>query len=105
MLEVTRTAGFLLDTQPRAGLIELRERPYNGSDSFERWARDESHPLAIAAAYRDGRLAGAADKANAPRLSESYTIEARALAARRMALAGYRLADILRAIFRISKTR
>ena len=97
-LEVTRTAGQLPGTHPRASLEELRERPYRGADSFERWAREESHPLAITTAYRDGRLAGAADKAKAPRLSENYVADARVLAARRMALAGYRLADILRAL-------
>jgi hypothetical protein len=99
MLEVIRTAGQLPGNHPRASLEELRERPYRGIDSFERWAREESHPLAITTAYRDGRLAGATDKVKAPRLSESYAADARALAARRMALAGYRLADVLRALF------
>ncbi len=104
MSEVMRAAGHLLESRPRTALVELRERPYAGEFSFERWARDESHPLAITAAYQNGTLPGAAEKALAPRLSEAYAADAHALAARRMALAAYRLADVLRAVFPAQRT-
>jgi hypothetical protein len=97
--EVLRTASHLLNTYAPAMLEEMRERPYRGPDMFDRWAREESYRLAIRESYRDGRLAGAADKKAAPRLPEDYAANAHALAARRMALSGYRLAEVLRALF------
>jgi hypothetical protein len=98
-LDVERTAAHLSAGHPRGALEELRERPYRGANAFERWTREESHRLAVSAGYRDGRLAGAADKQAALRLNDDYAVATRAIAARRMALAGYRLADVLRAIF------
>ncbi len=99
MPDVERTATQLLNAYAPAALDEMRERPYRGADSFERWAREESHRLAISEGYRNGQLAGAAERRNAPHLVEEYVANARALATRRMALAGYRLAEVLRAIF------
>lgn len=99
LLEVQRSATQLLATHPSGSVAELRERPYAGNASFERWAREESHVLAVTQGYRDGGLAGAADRKAAPHLNEEYVTNARAIAARRMALAGYRLAELLRALF------
>lgn len=99
MPDVERTAAQLLNSYAPAALDEMRERPYRGTDSFDRWAREESHRLAISESYRNGQLAGAAERRNAPHLAEEYVVNARALAARRMALSGHRLAEVLRAIF------
>ena len=97
--EVERTAAHLMAAHPRNALEELLERPYRGAAAFEGWTRDESHRLAVTTGYRDGRLAGAADRKAAPHLGDDYAADARSLAARRMALAGYRLANVLRVIF------
>lgn len=99
MLEVEKTASQLGAAHQAEALDEMRSRPYTGPDSFERWTREESHRLAISDAYREGRVRGAADKKGAPRLTEDYAHNARTLAARRMALSGHRLAEVLRAIF------
>ena len=64
----------------RAALEELRERPYTGEVAFERWAREESYPLAVRVAYQGGTLAAA--------FSEE----------RAVVLSGYRLADVLAAL-------
>jgi hypothetical protein len=97
--DVERVAGQLMAAHARAVLQEMHERPYRGPDSFERWTLEESHHLAVSTVYREGRLAGAADKREAPHLGEDYVAVARGIAARRMVLAGYRLAEVLRALF------
>ena len=99
MADVEKTATHLRSVHPPGLFEEMHNRPYRGPDSFARWILEESHPLAIGAAYRDGRLAGAPDKKKATRLAEDYIANARTIAARRMAMSGYRLAEILRAIF------
>jgi len=75
------------------------------ASTFKAWA-DESFDLARKVAYRDGRLRGARakDKADlkdikAPLLPDDYAAVAAQVAARRMALAGYRIADQLRVVF------
>lgn len=97
--EIEKNAGALRSANPPAALEEMRRLPYRGAESFARWIYDESHALAISAAYRSGGLAGGADKKSPMRLSEEYAAGARAIAARRMALSGYRLAEVLRALF------
>ena len=99
MADVERTAARIANGHPRGVLEEMRESPYQGPATFESWTIGESHRLAITDGYRAGRLAGAADKRDALRLDEDYAANARAIAARRMTLAGYRLAEVLRAIF------
>ena len=76
-----------------------------GADSFKVWA-DESFELARKVAYREGRLQGARvrDKAElktieAPVLPDDYAGAAAQVSARRMALAGYRIADRLNVVF------
>jgi hypothetical protein len=66
--------------------------------AFRSWGSDESYPLARSLAYRPG-LATGTDAASAVALPADYVREARKVAERRVAMAGYRLADILRTIF------
>ena len=89
--------GILDDPQLRRGrLRELAERP-----AFAQWA-DESYRWAGAVAYLNGRLRGASEAAyykreiahdDVPPVPHSYFANARDLARRRVALAGYRLAE------------
>jgi hypothetical protein len=99
MPEVLRTAAQLQSLYPREALDELRQRPYRDAGSARRWILEESHRLAVSDAYRDGQLAGGADRRSAVRLNEAYATGAQGLAARRMALSAQRLAELLRAIF------
>jgi len=80
----------------RAKLREIAERP-----AFAAWA-DESHGYAIALAYLNGRLRGASadahykkeiTDADVPPTPHSYYANARALSRRRIAAAGFRLAE------------
>ena len=75
---------------PRAALAELSAR----SDDFDVWA-DESAALARRVVYQDGALTFRADRSRPTTLAPRYLAVARALADRRLATAGYRLADIL----------
>jgi hypothetical protein len=82
----------------RDRLPELKEREFAG------WAK-ESLQLSKDVVYRGGKLAGAVRggfearmPADAPLLPEDYEGEAGAVARRRMALAGYRIADQLRRV-------
>jgi hypothetical protein len=77
----------------RAALRELSER------DFHDWAKSESFPAAIMHAYRSGAILGGPDEDNGEVLPANYTVIVRPLAERRMILAGYRLADILKATF------
>jgi hypothetical protein len=79
---------------PRAGLAELTPAaPLPGA--FAHWAFDESYPLAKALAWRADAVTGTS-KETAASLPATYVADVRAATARRMALAGYRLADVLR---------
>lgn len=89
---VARQAAALEAAHPRARLPELRAAP-----SALAWSR-ESRAAAVEHVYRRGRLAGAAEADAAPALPEGYVDDATALAERRVALAGYRLAGLLRAV-------
>jgi S1/P1 Nuclease len=81
---------------------------YKSDTTFSSWA-DESHSLGAAVAYLNGRLRGVpyADyqdqkltAEDVPALPPSYQSTAREVAEQRVALAGYRLADQLKAIFK-----
>ena len=74
---------------PRAGFPELAAPAT--PDRFPAWGA-ESYDLARTLAYRPDRLDG-------KRLNPAYVAQATAVAERRVALAGYRLADVLRWIF------
>ena len=64
------------------------------SDQFDAWAH-EGHQVAKEAVYRKGALAGGPTKDAAALLQEDYASTAGAIAGKRAALAGYRLADRL----------
>jgi hypothetical protein len=81
---------------------------YKTDTTFASWA-DESYQDAIGLVYLNGRLRGLALTPNAttqpsadtvPNLPASYLSNARALAEKRVALAGYRLADQLKLILK-----
>lgn len=83
--------------------IELRNRPEFAREKLaelaerdpETWSR-ESVELARTVGYRDGSLVGAVDRKEAPVLPEGYPAAAKAVAERRVVLAGLRLAETLR---------
>ncbi|MCI0637490.1 MAG: S1/P1 nuclease [Gemmataceae bacterium] len=77
----------------RKDLEELAEK------SFSKWAA-ESFELAKTAAYRNGKLQGSRDEDNGTPLPKGYSTECQAIAHRRIALAGYRLADLLEEWFK-----
>ena len=66
--------------------------------SAEKWARNESFPLAIKYAYRNGDLGGGGSKSNGIPLPADYLAQAKPVAERQMVLAGYRLAESLRTL-------
>ena len=80
--------------------IELRHKyPWPepaelGSGDFSQWA-EEGHELAKEVAYQEGALAGGPTKGTAVMLPEDYLSTVGALAEKRAALAGFRLADLL----------
>jgi hypothetical protein len=79
---------------PRAALAELARGPVS-EGGFRAWM-DEGVVLARSHVYRDEALGAAPDTTAAPVLSAAYAASARALALRRLALGGYRMADALR---------
>jgi hypothetical protein len=87
-------AGELERQFPRAALSELAA-PAPLPGAFSHWAFDESYPLAKSMAWRADALTGD-KKSDAASLPAPYLADVRAVTARRMALAGYRLADVLR---------
>lgn len=84
--------------------IELRNRPELAEgklhelseQDFEKWAKSESLKLAEVEAYREGKLPGSADKNSAPSLPGNYVTSVKPIAERRVVLAGYRLANVLK---------
>ncbi|MBM3290329.1 MAG: S1/P1 nuclease [Candidatus Hydrogenedentes bacterium] len=92
-LQSIRNASITIaKTYPRGDLREMNRR------TFREWA-EESFVLAQTHAYLSGRLPGSAGKTDVPALTQSYRTSAKALAERRAALAGYRLAALLKALF------
>jgi hypothetical protein len=82
-------AAALENGYPRGSLGELSE------SHFETWARQESFDLAVSAVYRQGNLKVSTDKNAGTPLPPDYESAAKGIAERRVALAGYRLADFL----------
>jgi hypothetical protein len=72
---------------PRESLRELKK-----AKTPKDWSL-ESRRVAIEKAYLQGELKGSPYANDAPAMPEGYTKEAKAVAERRAALAGYRLAD------------
>jgi hypothetical protein len=66
---------------------------------FEKWLH-ESFDLAVSTVYRKGKLKISTDKNAGTPVPPDYTATAERVAQRRAALAGHRLADLLRANFR-----
>ncbi|MDB5294487.1 MAG: Nuclease [Phycisphaerales bacterium] len=86
---------------------ELRNRPAFSPDKLKRalaerdpkkWVQ-ESYHLAIDVVYRRGDLRGSTDRSDGPVLPGDYLPAAKAVAERRVVLAGYRLAAELDAAF------
>jgi S1/P1 Nuclease len=79
---------------PRATLPELQSHHF-----VESWSK-ESRESAIHDVYRDGTLLPGQDADHATTLPAGYTQHAKEVAERRVALAGYRLADEIRSVIR-----
>jgi len=77
----------------RAQLPELTET------HFDQWAKEESFRLAKEQAYRNGQLRGSTDKDQGEVFPGDYIAVVNPLAERRIVLAGYRLADVLKQRF------
>jgi hypothetical protein len=91
---VLNRASDLSARHPRPSL--LGSRTSSGLD-YEAWA-EESHALARALTYRDGAVGGTTP-GTARALEPEYTEAVVAAAERRVATAGYRIADLLREAF------
>jgi len=76
----------------RAALRELSER------DFHDWSKEESFPAARVHAYRSGTIKTGANENSGEPLPSDYIYVVKPFAERRMVLAGYRLADILKEI-------
>lgn len=83
---------------------ELRNRPELARDKltelsqvqFEKWVSAESFKLAKDVAYRQGKLVGGAELTEAEPLPEDYSHVVKPVAERRIVLAGYRIASVLK---------
>ena len=114
--DVDRYAAELMENYPRSSLPELVEHPFNGPESFNIWAK-ESYAIAADWVY-DGVetqpdpdmgqdtdrlvqnmvkyiLEGVAPVDEAPQLPEGYWEKLQHTAAQRIALTGYRMADLI----------
>jgi len=100
--EICADLAAALRADPRYGRSALKDAL--AITDFAAWA-NESHELAIHYAYRDGTLVGAAASESSgadqepPGLPRGYLKQAEEIAMRRVALAGYRTADLLTSIF------
>jgi len=86
--DADRRAREVTARHPRSALPELK----GGGVDFAAWAKGESYPLAVGFAYGAEPPTGA-DAASAPPVPEAYWRDLRTHAERRVALAGYRMAD------------
>lgn len=77
---------------PRASLDELKTSVV--PPDFRAWARDESHALALSVAL-PARPATSPTPAGAKVVSEAYWTQVRKISERRVAVAGYRMADLV----------
>jgi len=88
--DADRRAREIVARHPRASLPELKA----GAVDFATWAKGESYPLAVSFAY-GAEPPTSADPASAPAVPEAYWRELRGHAERRVALAGYRMAEVV----------
>ena len=114
--DVDRYAAELTKKYPRAALPELKASPFAGAETFGVWAR-ESYQIATDFVYVGVKtrpdpdlgqdsdrliknmvafiLEGAAPVDEAPQLPEGYWDKLQTVSAQRIALAGYRIADLV----------
>jgi hypothetical protein len=85
------------DIEKRYGRDTLNELTAAPPADFKRWAFDESHVIAAEHAYPENLRTSNSNTA-APALPPGYSDAVGDIASKRIALAGYRLADLLRAI-------
>ena len=88
--DADRRAREIAARHPRDALPELKA----GAADFAHWARMESYPLAVSFAY-GAAPPTSADPAAAPAVPEAYWRDLRVHAERRVALAGYRMAEVV----------
>lgn len=67
-----------------------------GEPQFETWLKKESFDLAVSTAYRRGKLPSGGDRDHGIPVPRDYAARARRVAEYRVALSGYRMADLLR---------
>ncbi len=84
---------------PRTSFAGALSHPVAASDASERWLA-ESHALAISVAYRTD-APQATSAATAQPVAPGYAEAVVQVSERRVALAGYRLADLLKTVFAI----
>jgi hypothetical protein len=84
-----------LATELRLRPTFAREKLPELAQGVDGWFHD-NFVLARDVAYKQGRLNGGLDRSDGPVLPEGYAAEAKAIAERRVALAGYRLAEMLK---------
>ena len=89
--DADRRAKELEATHPRTAFKTLG--PFS-PDRFAAWAREESYPLAVSVAYGAG-LPTAPTEAAAPAVPDAKWRQVRREAEARVALAGYRMADVV----------
>jgi hypothetical protein len=87
---VSNKAFTLISNYPPNRFPQLTTRTYKDAATFEHWGRQESHQLALSVAY-----ANVAYDDNASLLGEAYVRRAKNVANAQVALAGYRLAQVL----------
>ena len=98
--DIDKYAQEIMAKYPRSSLPELKA--YNGPDAFREWAW-ESHQVAVdesASLPRDRRmikyiLEGISPVEKAPKVPAEYWQKVQEVVPRRLALAGYRIADLL----------
>jgi hypothetical protein len=71
--------------------------PQLSSTAVEQWV-DESFELAKTVAYMNGTIQGSGDKEDGDVLPDDYPSTCKSVAERQVVLAGYRLADLLKAL-------
>ena len=86
-----KNRGTELRLRPEFAKGKLKEL---AEPSFDKWAA-ESFQLAQDAVYRNGKLRGSHNRNDAPVLPADYPETVQPIAERRLALAGYRMAQIL----------
>ena len=96
-VEIARKATEWVKRFPRSALPELRS-PAHAVD-FEMWARRESYPLAVQYVYGLEDQAFGTTATEAPSMTAANARKIDGVAQRRVVVAGFRIADLLREAF------